>query len=61
VPEGIADERGSKTWRWMMRKFLSPAVVVLLVAGVTLTGCATKKYVNEQIAVHDGVARVVLK
>ena len=39
-----------------MRKFLSPAMVVLLVAGVTLTGCATKKYVNEQIGVHDGVA-----
>jgi outer membrane protein OmpA-like peptidoglycan-associated protein len=31
-------------------------MVVLLVAGVTLTGCATKTYVNEQIAAHDGVA-----
>ncbi len=39
-----------------MRKFLSPAMVVLLIAGVTLTGCATKTYVNEQIATHDGVA-----
>ncbi len=39
-----------------MRKILSPAMVVLLVAGVTLTGCATKTYVNDQIAAHDGVA-----
>jgi peptidoglycan-associated lipoprotein len=39
-----------------MRKILSPAMVVLLIAGVTLTGCATKTYVNEQIATHDGVA-----
>ena len=32
-----------------MRKYVSPAVVVLLVAGLTLTGCATKKYVQEQV------------
>ncbi len=32
-----------------MRKILSPALVVLLAAGLTLTGCATKTYVNEQI------------
>jgi peptidoglycan-associated lipoprotein len=56
MPKGVANERGSKTWRWMMRKFLSPAMVVLLVAGVTLTGCATKTYVNDQLAAHDGVA-----
>jgi outer membrane protein OmpA-like peptidoglycan-associated protein len=31
-------------------------MVVLLIAGVTLTGCATKTYVNDQIATHDGVA-----
>jgi outer membrane protein OmpA-like peptidoglycan-associated protein len=31
-------------------------MVVLLIAGVTLTGCATKTYVNEQVAAHDGVA-----
>jgi outer membrane protein OmpA-like peptidoglycan-associated protein len=31
-------------------------MVVLLIAGVTLTGCATKTYVNEQITTHDGVA-----
>jgi outer membrane protein OmpA-like peptidoglycan-associated protein len=32
-----------------MRKIFSPALVVLLVAGLTLTGCATKKYVQEQV------------
>jgi len=32
-----------------MRKYVSPALVVLLVAGLTLTGCATKKYVQEQV------------
>jgi len=32
-----------------MRKYVSPALVVLLVAGLTLTGCASKKYVQEQI------------
>jgi outer membrane protein OmpA-like peptidoglycan-associated protein len=33
----------------MMRKIVSPALVILLVAGLTLTGCATKKYVREQV------------
>ncbi|HSL18874.1 MAG TPA: OmpA family protein [Methylomirabilota bacterium] len=32
-----------------MRKVVTPALVVLLVAGLTLTGCASKKYVQEQI------------
>lgn len=39
-----------------MRKTLSPALVVVLIAGVTLTGCATKKYVNDQIASSDEMA-----
>jgi peptidoglycan-associated lipoprotein len=34
----------------MMRKTLTPALVLLLVATVGLTGCATKKYVDEQIS-----------
>jgi peptidoglycan-associated lipoprotein len=34
----------------MMRKILSPVLVVLLVATVGLTGCATKKWVDEQIS-----------
>ena len=38
-----------------MRKTLIPAVVLLVVA-VALTGCATKKYVNEQVAAGDQVA-----
>ena len=33
-----------------MRKTLTPALVLLLVASVGLTGCATKKFVNEQIS-----------
>ena len=33
-----------------MRKILSPALVLLLVAAVGLTGCASKKWVNEQIS-----------
>jgi outer membrane protein OmpA-like peptidoglycan-associated protein len=33
-----------------MRKFVSPAIVILLVAGLTVTGCATKKYVQEQVS-----------
>ena len=33
-----------------MRKTLTPALVLLLVATVGLTGCATKKYVDEQIS-----------
>jgi outer membrane protein OmpA-like peptidoglycan-associated protein len=40
----------------MMRKTLSPALVLLLVATVGLTGCATKKYVDEQITAHSQVA-----
>jgi len=38
-----------------MRKFVSPAMVLLLVAGISLTGCATKKYVNEQVANAEAV------
>jgi len=38
-----------------MRKTLVPAVVLLVVAGLALTGCATKKYVNEQVAAGDQV------
>jgi predicted small secreted protein len=34
----------------MMRKTLTPALVLLLVATVGLTGCATKKWVDEQIS-----------
>jgi outer membrane protein OmpA-like peptidoglycan-associated protein len=37
-----------------MRKILVPAVVLLVVA-VVFTGCATKKYVNEQVAAGDQV------
>ena len=33
-----------------MRKVLSPALVVFLVLGLSLTGCATKKWVNEQVS-----------
>ena len=32
-----------------MRKILSPAMVIMLVAGLTLTGCATKTFVREQV------------
>jgi peptidoglycan-associated lipoprotein len=39
----------------MMRKILSPALVVLLVATVGLTGCATEKWVNEQISAFGQV------
>jgi outer membrane protein OmpA-like peptidoglycan-associated protein len=39
-----------------MRKSLIPAVVVVLVAGLALTGCATKKYVNEKVAASDQMA-----
>jgi len=38
-----------------MRKTLVPAVVLLVVAGLALTGCATKKFVNEQVAASDKV------
>jgi outer membrane protein OmpA-like peptidoglycan-associated protein len=33
-----------------MRKILSPALVVVLAVGLMLTGCATKKYVNEAVS-----------
>ena len=33
-----------------MRKTLSPVLVMLLVATIGLTGCATKKWVNEQVS-----------
>ena len=33
-----------------MRKIMSPALVLLLVASVGLTGCASKKWVNEKIS-----------
>ena len=33
-----------------MRKVLSPALMVVLVLGLSLTGCATKKWVNEQVS-----------
>ena len=38
-----------------MRKTLTPALVLLLVATVGLTGCATKKYVDEQISAFGQV------
>ena len=38
-----------------MRKTLSPVLVLLLVASVGLTGCATKKYVDEQLAAQGQV------
>jgi len=38
-----------------MRKTLVPAVVLVVVAGLALTGCATKKFVNEQVAAGDQV------
>jgi len=38
-----------------MRKILSPALVLLLVAAVGLSGCATKKWVNEKISEYGQV------
>ncbi len=38
-----------------MRKTLSPVLVLLLVASVGLTGCATKKWVDEQISAYGQV------
>ena len=38
-----------------MRKSLTPAVVLLCVAALTLTGCATKKYVDEKVAASDAL------
>ena len=40
-----------------MRKVLSPALVLVLVLGLSLTGCATKKYVDEQISAHGQVTQ----
>lgn len=36
-----------------MRKMMSPALVILLVVGFSLTGCATKTYVQEQVDAAD--------
>jgi len=36
-----------------MRKFCSPALIVLLVAGLSLTGCATKQYVDQQVQASE--------
>ena len=36
-----------------MRKLFSPAMIVLLVAGLALTGCATKTYVNDQVTAAE--------
>jgi outer membrane protein OmpA-like peptidoglycan-associated protein len=36
-----------------MRKFVSPSLVMLLIAGLTLTGCATKEFVREEIAASE--------
>jgi peptidoglycan-associated lipoprotein len=41
----------------MMRKVFSPALAVVLVLGLSLTGCATKKYVDEQISAHGKVTQ----
>jgi len=38
-----------------MRKTLSPALVVLLVLAVGISGCASKKWVNEQISEYGQV------
>jgi len=38
-----------------MRRIVSPAIVILLVAGLTVTGCASKKYVQEQVANSESV------
>ncbi len=36
-----------------MRKYFSPALVVLLVVGLSLTGCATTKYVDEAVQASE--------
>ena len=38
-----------------MRKSLTPAVVLLCVAALTLTGCASKKYVDEKVAASEAM------
>ncbi|HSO23937.1 MAG TPA: OmpA family protein [Chondromyces sp.] len=40
-----------------MRKIFSPALAVVLVLGLSLTGCATKKFVDEQISAHGKVTQ----
>lgn len=40
-----------------MRKVLSPALAVVVILGLSLTGCATKKYVDEQISSHGKVTQ----
>lgn len=40
-----------------MRKIFSPALAVVLVLGLSLTGCATKKYVDEQVSAHGKVTQ----
>lgn len=40
-----------------MRKSIAPALAVLLVVSFALTGCATKKYVDEQISAHGQVTQ----
>ncbi len=40
-----------------MRKVFSPALVVVLVLGLSLTGCATKKWVDEQISDYGKVTQ----
>jgi outer membrane protein OmpA-like peptidoglycan-associated protein len=37
-----------------MRKFVSPLTVALVVLTLGLTGCATEKYVQEQVAASEG-------
>ncbi len=37
-----------------MRKFVSPAFAVVMIAGLTLTGCATKEYVQQQVQGSEG-------
>ena len=38
-----------------MRKMVSPALVVVLILGFSLTGCATKTYVQEQVSAFGQV------
>ena len=44
-----------------MRKVLTPALVVVVVLGLSLTGCATKKFVNEQIAAESQVTQTKIQ
>ena len=38
-----------------MRKMVSPALVVVPILGFSLTGCATKTYVQEQVSAFGQV------